>query len=382
MDPSLAQAQELPMDAMSGAEALMQTPLRRYFEAAVKYEASDLIMRGGQSPRVRIRTRLQPLKGPPIEPDEFDRLIGESLSEYAKDQIRRYGSLDVGMSLDERHRFRVNIFRTRGRFAFAARRVNDRIGSFAELHLPASLAKIAEAEQGLVLAGGVTASGKTTTIASMIQHLNQHRPCHIVTIEDPIEYLFVEDKAIIHQRELGIDVPTTAVALRALVRENPDVVMIGEMRDRETFEAALQAAETGHLVFGTIHASTTSQMFSRIYDLFPGDQHGVIRNLLATQLRAFLCQKLLPTIRDDVEQVPAMEILLQSPPTKKYILDGREVELDQVIKQQREAGMCCMVDSLVELVEKEYIHPKVAEAAAPSAEELHMRLRGIVADHG
>ena len=161
------------------------------------------------------------------------------------------------------------------------------------------------------------------------------------------------------------------------MRENPDVVLIGEMRDRDTFEAALQAAETGHLVFGTIHASSAAQAFGRIYDLFPADERDAIRNLLAYQMQAFIYQKLLPTIREDVPRVPGVEVLLQSPPTRKYIIDGREGELSEVIKSARQAGMQTFTDSLVSLVENEFIHPRVAQSAATSPEEVKMRLRGI-----
>jgi len=211
----------------------------------------------------------------------------------------------------------------------------------------------------------------------MLQYINERRACHIVTIEDPIEYIFTDAKAMINQREIGIDVPNFATGLRALVRENPDVILIGEMRDRETFEAALQAAETGHLVFGTIHASSATQAFGRIYDLFPPEERENIRNLLAFQMQAFIYQKLLPTLHKDIPRIPAVEILLQSPPTRKYILEGREVELDQVIKSHREYGMQSFTDSLVDLVEREFIHPRVAQANATSPEEVKMRLRGI-----
>lgn len=212
----------------------------------------------------------------------------------------------------------------------------------------------------------------------MLEAINHQRACHIVTLEDPIEYLLVDDKAMIHQREIGPDVQSFEIGLRALLRENPDVVLIGEMRDRVTMEAALQAAETGHLVFGTLHAPSTSGMFARIYELFAPEYRPAIRNMLAGQMRAFICQRLLPTIREDLHRVPAVEVLLQCPPARKAILDGREHELDEVIKAQRQSGMQTMTDSLVDLVEKEYIHPRTAEAAAPSVEELRMRMRGIV----
>ena len=161
------------------------------------------------------------------------------------------------------------------------------------------------------------------------------------------------------------------------MRENPDVILIGEMRDRETFEAALQASETGHLVFGTIHASSAAQAFARIYDLFPEAERGAIRNLLAHQMQAFVYQKLLPTLREDLQRVPAVEILLQSPPTRKFIVEGREDELPAVMKEGRESGMQTFTDSLIDLVEREFIHPRVAQENAPSPEEIKMRLRGI-----
>ncbi len=375
--PAHATPQTLMLDHVGDRRSFNNTPLKRYFEAAVKYEASDLLLRGGQVPRLRIRGSLKSLEVPPLDETEFEKWIEAGLSEARWDQYARFGSVDIGYDLEDGTRFRVNVFRTRSRSAIAARRVSRNILSFEQLYLPASLAKVAEVHQGLVLLAGVTGSGKSTTIASMLQYINERRACHIVTIEDPIEYIFTDAKAMINQREIGIDVPNFATGLRALVRENPDVILIGEMRDRETFEAALQAAETGHLVFGTIHASSATQAFGRIYDLFPPEERENIRNLLAFQMQAFIYQKLLPTLHKDIPRIPAVEILLQSPPTRKYILEGREVELDQVIKSHREYGMQSFTDSLVDLVEREFIHPRVAQANATSPEEVKMRLRGI-----
>jgi twitching motility protein PilT len=357
--------------------SIADTPLRKFFEAAERYEASDLLIRGGQVPRLRLRGTLKALDAPTVEPAEFERWIEESLSEAQLRYFNEQGSIDLGVDLDDTHRFRVNLFRTRGRSAVAARRVNPTILTFEQLFLPPVLAQISAMQQGLVLVAGITGSGKSTTLASMIQHINERRACHILTIEDPIEYLFKDAKGVVNQREVGIDVPSFAVGLRALVRENPDVILIGELRDKTTFEAALQASETGHLVFGTIHASSASQAFGRIYDLFPADEREAIRNMLAYQMQAFIYQKLLPSLRPEVQRVPAVEVLLQSPPTRKFILDGREHELQEVIKEQRDAGMQSFTDSLVELVQKELVHPRAAQAAALSPEEVKMRLRGI-----
>ena len=364
--------------------SLSNTPLRRLFETAVKYEASDLLIRGGQVPKLRLRGDLKSLDVEALDDDEFEAWIEEGISDAQWNMYARLGALDVGVDIElsdgSTHRFRVNVYRTRGRSGLAARRVGSEILNFDELHLPPILARVAEHQQGLVLVVGITGSGKSTSLAAMIQHINKHRPCHIVTLEDPIEYIFQDDQALVSQREIGIDVPDFSSGLRSLVREDPDVVLIGEMRDKETFETALQASETGHLVFGTIHASSASQAFGRIYDLFSPEEREGIRNMLAYQMRAFVYQKLLPTIRKDMQRVPAVEILLQSANTRKYILEGREHELEEVIRANREAGMQTFTDHLVQLVDDQYIHPKVAQASATSPEEVRMRLRGIKAE--
>jgi twitching motility protein PilT len=311
----------------------------------------------------------------------MDKWIEEGTSDEQWDQYVHRGSLDIGFDLKvpdgSSHRFRVNIFRTRGRSAMAARRVDNKILTFEQLYLPEAMRDVCLQPAGIVLLAGVTGSGKSTTIASMLQFINQQKQVHIVTIEDPIEFLFEDDKAMINQREVGIDVASFDDGLRALVRENPDIVLIGEMRDRETFEAALHAAETGHLVFGTIHASSASQAFGRIYDLFPQEERGQIRTMLAYQFQAFIYQKLLPTLMENVPRVPAVEILIQSPMARKYVLEGREHELNDVIRQSRQMGMQTFTDALVELVEKQMIHPKVAGEVAMNPDELKMRLKGI-----
>ncbi len=367
-------------DPLEYHASLADTPLAKFFKAAVKFESSDLIMRGGQAPKLRLRGELKSLDTTPPTIEEFNRWIKEGLKPEQVTEFAEHGSLDIGCDFDvdgQSHRFRVNIFLTRGRSAIAARRVSNEILDFEQLHLPEIMNQIVEVRQGLVLLCGVTGSGKSTTIAAMLDYINKTRACHILTIEDPIEYLFEDKKAMINQREIGLDVPNFTTALRGMVRENPDVVLIGEMRDKETFEAALQAAETGHLVFGTIHASSATQAFNRIYDLFEHEERDAIRQILAYQMQAFVYQKLLPTLKDDMPRVPAVEVLLQSPPTRKLIIDGREDELEKVIKDSRDAGMRTYVDSLVELVETGYIHPRVAQANAPSPEEIKMRLRGI-----
>jgi len=307
------------------------------------------------------------------------QIARDVLDEDQYEAFKRRGSIDFAHDYDDRNRFRVNLFMARGKPAIAARLITSNIKRFQELHLqnPTTMESIAMRAQGLVLLAGVTGSGKSTTIAAMLQYINERKPVHIVTIEDPIEYIFQDDKAFINQREVGIDCLDFNDALRALVRENPDVVLIGEMRDKETFEAAIRAAETGHLVFGTIHASSSWQSFGRIYDLFTPEEREQIRKLLAYNLQAVIYQKLLPTLHEDIGRIPAIEILINNIATRKYILEGREGELLDVIRNNLEAGMIDFTSSLVRLVEDEFIHYKVAMEATPNPEELSMRLKGI-----
>ncbi|MHC4141810.1 MAG: type IV pilus twitching motility protein PilT, partial [Planctomycetota bacterium] len=288
-----------------------------------------------------------------------------------------HGSVDFAYDFDEDNRFRVNLFMARGKPSLAARLITSNIKTFESLYLKPVLGDIAMSAQGLILFAGVTGSGKSTSIASMLQYINERKRVHILTIEDPIEYIFKDAKATINQREVGIDCVDFNEALRALVRENPDVVLVGEMRDYETFEAAIRAAETGHLVFGTIHASSAWQAFGRIYDMFPEPERDQIRKLLAYNLRAIVYQKLLPTLHEDLQRIPALEILINNIPVQKYILEGREGELLDIIKTSHEEGMIDFTSALVELVESELVLLKAAMEATPKPEELKMRLTRI-----
>lgn len=350
---------------------------RSYLKASIELGASDLILKVDQPPRVRVRGSLKPLSTGAIPMDLMFQIAKDVLDVNQYEIFCRKGSIDFAYDYDDRNRFRVNLFMARGKPSFAARLITSNIKRFEDLYLPPVLGDIAMSAQGLILFSGVTGSGKSTSIASMLQYVNERKRVHIVTIEDPIEYIFNDDKAIINQREVGIDCVNFNDALRALVRENPDVVLVGEMRDYETFEAAIRAAETGHLVFGTIHASSAWQTFGRIYDLFPEGERDQIRKLLAYNLRAIVYQKLLPTLHENIARIPALEILINTPIVQKYVLEGREGELLEVIKESQEEGMVDFTSSLVRLVEQEYIHHKVALSATPKPEELKMRLKGI-----
>ena len=348
-----------------------------WLTAIIKIEGSDLIVKSGLPPRIRHRGALRDLATPPITEDLMFQVAKDILDPNQLNHFRRNGSMDFAFDFDQGRRFRVNLFMARGRPAVAARLITSKIKTFEELGLRPSLGEIAMLAQGLILFSGVTGSGKSTSIAAMLQYVNERKKVHIVTIEDPIEYIFTDVKATINQREIGIDCTNFDDALRALVRENPDICLVGEMRDYETFEAAVRAAETGHLVFGTIHASSAWQTFGRIYDLFPENERDQIRKLLAYNLRAIVYQKLLPTLKPEVARIPALEILLNTPVVQKYILDAREGDLLEVIKGAKDEGMLDFTSALVELVESEMVHQRVAIESTPRPEELKMRLKGI-----
>ncbi|MEO1007205.1 MAG: PilT/PilU family type 4a pilus ATPase [Planctomycetota bacterium] len=353
------------------------TRFGEFLKACVKFAASDLIIKTDQPPKLRMRGALKPLDTAPVTMDEWHQVIEHILDDEQKKDLQHYGHVDFAYDYSDDARFRVNLFQARGRISVAARLITSNILPFEKLHLPDSMAKIAMQPQGLVLLSGVTGSGKSTTIASMIQYVNERKPVHILTIEDPIEYIFNDDKATINQREIGIDVLDFKIALKALVRENPDVVLIGEMRDKDTFEAALNAAETGHLVYGTIHASSTTQTFSRIYGLFETEEVEQIRRMLAYQMRAFVYQKLLPTLHENIPRIPGIEILINDAVVQKHILEEREGELREYLNsiEAQQQGMVDFNAWLVKLIEEEYIHQRIAMEASPNKDDLSMRLK-------
>lgn len=351
--------------------------LDKYFSLVIKSEGSDLHIKGGEKPRIRAGGRLKTTTGDEIPGDKAEELIFELLSPEQKVYFLENGSLDFAYDMGGTDRFRVNIYRSRGQVALAARRVNSQVPPFDQLHLPKSVEKIAEYYQGLVLVTGVTGCGKSTTIASILDFINRSRACHIITIEDPIEFIFQDDKALVSQREIGVDVADYDEALRSLMREDPDVVLVGEIRDYPTLVAGLRAAETGHLVFGTLHSTDAYQTVTRLLDLTPQIERHMVRQAIVGNLRAVISQRLLPTICDEVSRVPAVEILLVNASVKKLIADEREVELATVIKSSHAEGMINFSESLKQLVEKEFIDLKTAYAFSPNADELKMALKGI-----
>ncbi|MHC4888518.1 MAG: type IV pilus twitching motility protein PilT [Planctomycetota bacterium] len=368
-------AEEQPIDTHANLDHEPQ--LNKFFRAAIKNQANDLHLKVGQPPKLRLLGKLKNLKGELMNQQRIEELVFEILSPAQKEFFLKNGTVDFAYEIGEEDRFRINVFRQRGMISLAARRVSAYVPPFEELHLPPILEKIADGNQGFVLVVGPTGCGKTTTIASMIDHINRTRSCHIVTVEDPIEYLFKDKKAIVSQREVGIDTQDFEQALTYLMRQDPDIVFIGEMRDDRTVTAGMRAAETGHLVFGTMHSANASQAVHRLLDLFPPNERDLTRQTLSVTVKAIISQMLLPCLKEGVDRIPAVEILLANPSVRKLISEGRETDLPSVIRACQEEGMQDLTDNLCNLVKNGSIDPKEAYKYAPSAEELKMALKGI-----
>ena len=351
--------------------------ITRYFDTMGKHGASDLHLKAGSRAMLRIHGDLEPLGDEILTEERIRKLMDDIAGPLMKERFDPTGNLDFAYSTDAA-RYRLDVFRQRGRTSVAIRQVHQLIQSFDDLHLPPSLRTISELAQGMVIVAGITGCGKSTTLAAMIEHINETSRCHIVTIEDPIEYMYEDKLSYINQREVGIDVEDFPTALKYVVRQDPDVILIGEMRDPETFASALAAAETGHLVFGTLHTSTAPQTLDRILSFFPQDRHRLIRHDLSFNLKAIICQMLLPSCREGVDRVPAVEVMLTTPGIRKLILDGEDRFLADAVRVGREEGMQDFTESLRQLVTEGLVDRRVAFERAPSAEALKMALKGIV----
>ena len=352
----------------------------KLFRALVKLLGSDLHLKVGRPPFVRIKGKLRALERGPIDDEEMTRLILPIMDERCRKILNDTGGADFAHQTEVDGvpwRFRVNVLQQMGHLGMVARRINNEIPVLEKLHLPESLYGECTHDQGMILLAGVTGSGKSTTIASMLNYVNRNYYKHILTLEDPIEFLFTDDKCLVNQREIGQDVVDFSIGMKHAVREDPDVMLVGEMRDRETFETAIHAAETGHLVFGTIHASSAPSTIGRILDLFPSAMHKAIRSALAFNMKCIVAQKLLPSCMEGVSRVPTVEIMRFTPMVKKLLLEEKDEKLSDAIRIGASEGMQDFTMSLKSLVQMKKIDRATAFEVAPNLEALKMALKGI-----
>lgn len=352
----------------------------KIFRALVKLEGSDLHLKVGRPPIVRVDGTLRDLNRGPIEREEMVRLLFPMMDKRNQKIFGDEGGADFAYTVDvdgETWRFRVNMLTQLGNIGLVARRISNWIPDFRGLHLPPVMETLCHFDQGMVLLAGVTGSGKSTTIASMLNYINSIYRKHILTLEDPIEFVYKEDKCLINQREVGQDVKDFEIAMKHAVREDPDIILVGEMRDEETFMTAIHAAETGHLVFGTVHASSASTTIGRILDLFSEEMHGAIRSAIAFNMKGIIAQKLLPSIREGVGRVPTCEIMTFSPMITKLVLEGHDAKLPDAIRIGAEEGMQDFTMSLKKLIDDELIDRETAFKVAPNRDALKMAIKGI-----
>lgn len=354
--------------------------LTEILTVALKKSASDVHLKAGLVPVIRKHGKLRPLQQglPQLSATQIENMANEILDEDQRKLFNKTKEIDVGYGISGLGRFRVNIFRQRGSVRMVIRNIPFNVPNIAELNLPSIVERISEAERGLVLVTGITGSGKSSTLAAMIDHINNTQNTHILTIEDPIEFLIRDRKSIVSQRELGLDTLTFGAALKSALRQDPDVILIGEMRDRETVEIALTAAETGHLVLSTLHTLDARESVNRILSVFEPHQQSQIRRQLASVLKAVISQRLARR-KDKTGFVPAVEILVSNQRVKEMIEDADKTkDLALAIEESRETfGMQTFDQSLMDLLAKDLIDYDEAMKLSTNPEDFQLRAAGV-----
>lgn len=344
----------------------------------VESDASDLHLRVGTPPTLRVADTLQPLDFPPLTEEQVDTFISDLLDERRQQLLEKNSEYDFALNIEGLGRFRVNCFRRMGTKALALRYVSHIIPKFENLHLPPILLDLSLRKRGLIIITGTAGSGKTTTIASMIEHINHHAPVNIIAIEDPIEFVFTDKKAIIAQREVGLDTESFHTGLKYILRQDPDVIFIGEIRDVETMSVALMAAETGHLVFCTLHTLNAAQTIDRALSFFPAHENQQIRNLLSDTLEAIVSMRLLPRA-DVLGLIPAVEVLVCTGLIREYVRDGSKTHLiPSLIEEGAIAyAMQSFDQNILKLYQEGFIEYEVAKVNCTNPADFDLKIRGI-----
>jgi twitching motility protein PilT len=340
---------------------------------AVERKASDLHLNPGRPPVLRIDGDLVTLDGPPLDAGTAEALCREITDERHWKEVEERGTTDFGLAHSSGNRFRVSVMRQRGRFSAVLRQIPSRLLSFEEIGLPASIVELLRRPRGLILVTGPTGSGKTTTLASMVDWINTNQHRHIVTVEDPIEYYHSHKKGLVTQREVGADVSDFPEAIRRALRQDPDVILLGEMRDLETISAAITAAETGHLVFGTLHTTGSARTVDRMIDAFPAHQQEQIRAQLSVSILAVVSQVLLPR-KGGKGRVAAFEVMLMNPAIGNLVRKNETHKIQSTIQTSRRMGMITLDDYLLEMVKKGTVERADALDAAQDPKDLETRL--------
>ena len=347
--------------------------IEELLEKLVAENGSDLHISSNLPPAMRVDGKLRRMDYPPLTPDEVENLLFPMLSNEQRRRLEQEWELDFSYGIEGLSRFRVNFYKDKGNYAAAFRTITSTVPSFEKLGLPEIIRTTAEKPRGLILVTGPTGSGKSTTLAAMIDYINSTRAEHILTIEDPIEFVHTSKTSIIHQRELGMDTRSFANALKSALREDPDIILVGEMRDHETIALALTAAETGHLVFGTLHTSSASQTVDRIIDVFPEGQQQQIRVQLANSLQAVFAQTLLPKIQPDGTKkgrVMAQEIMLVTPAIANLIRESKAAQIYSTIQMNQGMGMQTLEMALANLYKQKLVTLEDALSKTSRPEEL------------
>ncbi len=337
--------------------------------------ASDLHLSVKSAPVLRIHGDMVPLDTEPLAPEDTERLMKSITSEQNQQQVRQDGGCDFGFAFNEKARFRVSVLRQRGAIGMILRTIPNDLLTLEQIGLPHSVKELLYRPRGLVLVTGPTGSGKSTTLASMINIINENRACHIITVEDPIEFYHEHKSSVITQREIGVDVPSFSEALRRALRQDPDIILVGEMRDLETIEAAVTAAETGHLVFGTLHTTGAAETVDRIVDAFPTDQQEQVRTQLATTLVAVISQVLLHR-EDKPGRVAAFEIMITTPSIRASIRDNKTFRITSDIQTGAKYGMKTLDAHLMQLYNDGVISYGDLITKCRDAESITQKLHG------
>jgi twitching motility protein PilT len=352
----------------------------RILKAAVDAHASDLHIKVGGPVVLRISRQLIAIEAPIPTAEWMDNVISHILPPHMKEHFAVKREADFSYFVHGIGRFRTNIFQQRGEMAMAMRYVKNSVPDFEHLGLPPIMREVAESPRGIVLLAGTTGSGKSTSLAAMIEHVNANFRKHIVTMEDPIEYVFEDNQSIIEQREVGLDTETFYTGLRSALRQDPDIVMIGEMRDSITFAAAINAADTGQMVLSTVHTTNASSSVGRVLDFFKADEREQVRRQLAGTLKAVICQRMVPTL--DGKMTPACEIMLNTPIVRKLIEENRLDKLSVAVETGHDDGMQDFNKAVLDLYNAGKISKEEAMAKAGNAAALEMNLKGIFLTQG